>query len=71
MSTRLTPLAAQRPHLLGTVGEGKPMVMGKSFRLSRQTGGLFLSDRELLKTKAKLTRRSGKPTYGPPGTPQN
>jgi hypothetical protein len=34
--------------LLQTVGEGKLMVMGESFRLSRQTAGVLLAGPETI-----------------------
>jgi hypothetical protein len=49
---------------------GKRVVIGESFRLSRQTDGLPLAGPETVeKTKAKLARRSGKPEYRPPVHP--
>jgi hypothetical protein len=48
-------------HLLETVGEGKRVVMGESFRLSRQTDGLLLAGPETIeKNKSKLAPAIGK-----------
>jgi hypothetical protein len=46
------------------------VVVGESFRLSRQTDGLFLAGPETIeKNKSEIRPATGKPTYRPPGTP--
>jgi hypothetical protein len=63
-----TPLPVQLPPLSSSK---KRVVIGESFRLSRQTDGLLLAGPETVeKTKAKLARRAETRHIDPPAPPK-
>jgi hypothetical protein len=59
-------------HVLETVGEGKRVVIGESFRLSCQTDGLLLAGSETMeKNKSEIGPNDRENRHIDPGTPQS